>query len=309
MRFLGFRRPDRNQPRRERYFSLRQRTNPLRVSYYNWNLGNQRIFVVATLFLAVAGWAFGMDSVTQAQAELERVRALVQAGALPPLAAQKAEGAVEDARDADVLRRTLYGQDLTEQQAGEMLAAAQRRLERRQQRLDEVRSLVAKGALPPVKLNEPQQDLAAVLSEVELAKSRADLVTEIADMARREQALEAKSDEPTEDTQKTAVRYDGDGKFSTADFKRIVLDYERQFSRPLPVSARGETAVHRALGFDHRNRVDVALHPDQPEGIWLRRRLESMRIPYIGFRAQVPGKSTAAHIHLGPLSTRLAKAD
>ena len=71
-------------------------------------------------------------------------------------------------------------------------------------------------------------------------------------------------------------------------------------------SAVGETAVHRALGFDHRNRVDVALNPDQPEGVWLRRYLESRRIPYFAFWQAVPGKATGAHIHMGPMSTRLA---
>jgi hypothetical protein len=70
----------------------------------------------------------------------------------------------------------------------------------------------------------------------------------------------------------------------------------------------GETAVHRALGFDHRNRVDVAVHPDQPEGVWLRQYLELHYIPYFAFRRAVPGKATGAHIHIGPMSTPLARA-
>jgi multidrug resistance efflux pump len=44
-----------------------------------------------------------------------------------------------------VLRRTMYGQDITEEQAGEMVAAAQRRLDRRQKRLDRVRGLIDSG--------------------------------------------------------------------------------------------------------------------------------------------------------------------
>ena len=82
--------------------------------------------------------------------------------------------------------------------------------------------------------------------------------------------------------------------------------YERRFPKPLPVSAMGETAVHRALGFDHRGRVDVALSPDQPEGVWLRQYLEARRIPYFAFWQAVPGKATGAHIHIGPESTRLS---
>jgi hypothetical protein len=30
-----------------------------------------------------------------------------------------------------------------------------------------------------------------------------------------------------------------------------------------------------------------------------------IRIPYIAFRQAVPGKATAAHIHIGPVSMRL----
>ena len=100
-------------------------------------------------------------------------------------------------------------------------------------------------------------------------------------------------------------RFDGDGKFTTADYLRVQSAFEQQFHEPLPVSAEGETAVHRAMGFDHRNRVDVALFPDTTEGKWLRRFLEARHIPYYAFRSMVPGKATAAHIHIGPPSTRL----
>ena len=41
-------------------------------------------------------------------------------------------------------------------------------------------------------------------------------------------------------------------------FSRVEAAYEEHFGKPLPISAMGETAVHRALGFDHRGRVDVA---------------------------------------------------
>ena len=93
------------------------------------------------------------------------------------------------------------------------------------------------------------------------------------------------------------------------DFKAIVAAYEKQFSKPLPVSAKGETEVHRSMGFDHRGRVDVALNPDQLEGVWLRRYLEHAKIPYFAFRRWLPGKATAAHIHIGPPSLPLRSAD
>ncbi len=57
--------------------------------------------------------------------------------------------------------------------------------------------------------------------------------------------------------------------------------------------------MHRALGFDHRGRVDVAVVPSAPEGIWLRQYLQSRKIPYYAFSRAIPGKATAAHIHIG----------
>ena len=81
--------------------------------------------------------------------------------------------------------------------------------------------------------------------------------------------------------------------------------YQGRFGKPLPVSALGETAVHKSLGFDHRGRVDVALFPDAPEGVWLREYLTSHHIPYFAFRHAIPGKATGAHIHIGPGSTRI----
>jgi hypothetical protein len=102
-----------------------------------------------------------------------------------------------------------------------------------------------------------------------------------------------------------AERFDGNGIFSTALFARVEAAYQKKFGKALPVSALGETAVHKAMGFDHRGRVDVALFPDTPEGTWLRDYLTLNHIPYYAFRHAIPGKATGAHIHIGPGSTRI----
>ena len=71
----------------------------------------------------------------------------------------------------------------------------------------------------------------------------------------------------------------------------------------------GETDLHRSMGMDHSGRVDVAVNPGDPEGVWLRRYLKSRGIPYYAFTRAMRGKATAAHIHIGPGSTRLHNAD
>ena len=121
-----------------------------------------------------------------------------------------------------------------------------------------------------------------------------------------EETLQATLAQAPAEAAAIAERFDGDGVFTSTDFRRVESAFTMHFARPLPVSAMGETAVHRALGFDHRSRVDVAVHPDQPEGVWLREYLNQNRIPYFAFRQAVPGKATGAHIHIGPMSTRLA---
>ena len=244
----------------------------------------------------------------RAKAGIEKLRQLVDAGAAPRIELERAESALEDAQDAAFLRRTLYGgADLTRDQADEMVTVAARRLDRRKKDLETARGLVEEGVVSKLRLSTYLEELDRSRKEYDLAVSRARLVEELATMADAEQDFHRRMEQTPAELPQVAERYDGSGIFTTAEFHSIELAYEREFVKPLPVSAMGETAVHRALGFDHRGRVDVALNPDQPEGVWLRRYLEAHAIPYFAFRHAVPGKATGAHIHIGPMSTRLAK--
>jgi hypothetical protein len=124
-------------------------------------------------------------------------------------------------------------------------------------------------------------------------------------MAEAEEAVQAQLAEHPSVMPSIAERFDGDGIFTPQILQRVETAFASHFGKPLPVSANGETVVHRALGFDHRGRVDVPVHPDQPEGVWLREYLTQHRIPFFAFRQAVPGKATGAHIHMGPMSTRI----
>jgi hypothetical protein len=262
------------------------------------------------LVLFVCAGAVGAQTndapeVARAKAEVRNLRALVEAGAAPRAQLEKAEEAMADAQDAAILRRTVYGQDLTAEQTGEMMAAASRRFDRRRKALDEAKRLVEAGAASQLSLGPFLEELDLARKEADLAEDRASLVRELTEMAQAEEALANKLAEEPAEAPKIADRYDGDGSFTAGTLARVEMAFARQFGKPLPVSANGETAVHRALGFDHRGRVDVAVHPDLPEGVWLREFLTENRIPYFAFRQAVPGKATGAHIHIGPMSTRL----
>jgi hypothetical protein len=95
------------------------------------------------------------------------------------------------------------------------------------------------------------------------------------------------------------IRFSGDRIWSVADAPKIQNFFLQTFGRGLPVSAHGQTGIHDRLQFDHRNAMDVALHPDSQEGRSLISHLRQNRIPFIAFRNAVPGSSTGAHIHIG----------
>jgi hypothetical protein len=78
------------------------------------------------------------------------------------------------------------------------------------------------------------------------------------------------------------------------------------FGQRLPVSALGQTPTHDRLRFDHRNAMDVALHPDSVEGKALIAHLRRSGVPFIAFRSAAAGASTGAHIHIGKPSRRMA---
>ncbi len=242
--------------------------------------------------------------VLRAKAGIDHLRALVEAGVAPRVQLEKAEAAVADAEDAALLRRTLYGNDLTEEQTDEMLAAATRRLERRQKAVDDGHKLVDSGVASMLSLTPLIEELDSARKEQDLAESRAHFARELAQQAQAEEMVLSKLNDAPKEVQEFADKYEGDGVFNMGTFSRVESEFEKKFGKPMPVSAMGETNTHKSLGFDHRGRVDVALHPDQPEGRWLLEYLVDNHIPYFAFRHAVPGKATGAHIHLGPGSTR-----
>ena len=103
----------------------------------------------------------------------------------------------------------------------------------------------------------------------------------------------------------TLVRFNGPARFGVDALPPIERYFLAAAGRPLPVSARGQTALHNRMGLDHRDAVDVAVHPDSAEGRMLTGFLRSHGIPFIGVRGAVPGASTGAHIHIGQPSPPL----
>jgi hypothetical protein len=102
----------------------------------------------------------------------------------------------------------------------------------------------------------------------------------------------------------TLLRFNGGALWSLGDVHKIEKFFVQTFGRALPISALGQTATHDRLRFDHRNAMDVALHPDSKEGQSLLNFLRQAGISFIAFRSAVPGAATGAHIHVGQPSPR-----
>ena len=93
-------------------------------------------------------------------------------------------------------------------------------------------------------------------------------------------------------------------RWSLADSKKVEKFFFTKFGRPLPTSAYGQSDIHNRWGLDHRQGMDVGLHPDSPEGIALVAFLRAEKIPFLVFRHAIPGVATGPHIHIGRPSHR-----
>jgi hypothetical protein len=100
------------------------------------------------------------------------------------------------------------------------------------------------------------------------------------------------------------IRFNGGAFWSLTEAPKIERFFVETFGKALPVSAYGQSPAHDRLRFDHRDAMDVAVHPDSSEGRLLIAYLRQLGIPFIAFRGSVPGASTGAHIHIGKPSTR-----
>ena len=249
--------------------------------------------------------------IRSASEELERVRQLVAVGAAPANQLKLAEEKLQEAKQLQSLDTLLFSQikieELTESQAKEMVDAATGFSVREQYRLEEAVKMVESGLRPKHSLEPFEDNLTRAQHTLELAKSRASLVQELVAIVAAEQEAAEHPIEPAAAKGPKPVfeKFEGKMAFGSHELKKVMLAFEKRFSAPMPISARGETAVHKAMGFDHRGRVDVGLQPDGEQGLWLRHYLEEAKIPYFAFRKWVPGQATAPHIHIGPPSSRL----
>jgi len=243
----------------------------------------------------------------KAQENLAHIQALVAAGQKSQHDLEEAQTQLADAQDEETLARTLYSgrsaQDMTPEEAQSMLAAARSRVDRQTKRVAAEKVLRRKGLLTRSQLADSEAELQARERVLGLVEQRVWQIEQLTAMASQESGDPTAA--PDSDTTSPIIRYDGTALFNLRELRGLERSYQNQFHERLPVSAIGQTRLHSSLGLNHRGRVDVALNPDCPEGLWLRQYLEDRHIPYLAFRCAIRGAATAPHIHIGPESSRL----
>jgi len=100
------------------------------------------------------------------------------------------------------------------------------------------------------------------------------------------------------------MRFNGTSSWSLTDAWKIQRFFSDTFNKQLPIAVFGQGAIHDRWRLDHRNAMDIQLHPDGPEGQALLNYLQRNGIPFSAFRSAIPGTATGPHIHIGAPSHR-----
>ena len=189
--------------------------------------------------------------------------------------------------------------------SAELLRLQEEELRKASQKLEQTRQLVSEGLVARRELADGEQELANLNARVAATRqAMADADRTIAEVmaedSQRTLPLNSKSL-----TKQTVLRYNTAGPWSLADVISVQAFFLKTFGRTLPISAFAQTAAHNQLGWDHRNAVDVGLHPDSIQGKALVDYLRNHNIPFLAFRGAIPGVATGPHIHIGNPSSRL----
>lgn len=249
------------------------------------------LLAAAALFVA-AGAPVHAQTRAQAKAELERTRAALVAASEEYKASTRA-----------------------------LIALKEQEAARAEEKHEQLRQLVAEGLMARRDLEESERLLKESRAALEVLRNQigdADrLVAEVEAAAQAEEIaaaapaysssvrLTAKTGGPVYSATAIIIKHTGRANWTISNLSSVQSFFYTSFGRALPTSAVGQTQTHDRMGFDHSRAVDVAVHPDSPEGRALINYLHANGITFIAFRAAVPGSATGPHIHIGPPSGKI----
>ena len=179
-----------------------------------------------------------------------------------------------------------------------------------EEKLTVVKKLQSEGLVARNQVEENER--LVILAKEKLAETRRQM--DSADNQIANVLVEAKADEELAKNLKLAkngmirtssfIRFTGASGWVIGEAWKIQRFFSDSFNKPLPIAVFGQGAIHERWHLDHRNAMDISLHPDSVEGQALMGFLQKNGIPFSAFRSSIPGTATGPHIHIGRPSHR-----
>jgi len=177
-------------------------------------------------------------------------------------------------------------------------------------KLEQSRKLLAEGLISRVQFEESERTLATAKNEVagiqRQITSADQQVASIFVETQAEKEISRNLRLARQSLVRTSsfTRFTGAPGWGLNEAWKVQKFFSDTFNKQLPIAVFGQGAIHERWRLDHRNAMDIQLHPDSAEGQALLNFLQKNGIPYLAFRAAIPGTATGPHIHIGRPSHR-----
>jgi len=191
-----------------------------------------------------------------------------------------------------------------------LLAIYEENVKKAEAKVEVSKKLLAEGLIAKAQVEESERALAAEQQKVlETRRQMTNADAQVAGVL-----VESEADEAIAKNLRLAkqslirtsafTRYTGSGGWNLTDAWKIQRFFSDAFHKQLPIAVFGQGAIHERWHLDHRNAMDIQLHPDGVEGRALLDYLQKNGIPFSAFRSAIPGTATGPHIHIGRPSHR-----
>ncbi|HEX5876383.1 MAG TPA: hypothetical protein VFY60_17165 [Pyrinomonadaceae bacterium] len=193
---------------------------------------------------------------------------------------------------------------------GKLLKMYEANVKKAEEKLELSKKLLADGLISKAQVQENERALAAAEEKVtttrhQVTQADEQIAAVLVETAANEQiAKDIRLAKQRLVRTASYMRFNGAAGWNLGEAYKIQRFFSDTFGKQLPVAVFGQGAIHERWRLDHRNAMDISLHPDTAEGRALLNYLQKNGIPYLAFRSAIPGTATGPHIHIGRPSHR-----
>lgn len=191
-----------------------------------------------------------------------------------------------------------------------LLAIYEANVKKVEDKLDVSRKLLAEGLIAKAQVEENERAVTAAKDKVSETRRQMNSANEqiagvlVETAADEQMAKDLRLAKQRLVRTSSFTRFTGGPGWNLGEAWKIQRFFSDTFNKQLPIAVFGQGAIHERWRLDHRNAMDIQLHPDGPEGQALLNFLQRNGIPYSAFRSAIPGTATGPHIHIGRPSHR-----